>query len=87
MNISLRLIVLLGFALWMIIPGSLSAQDDDLTEFIRLDDTKAIRCLVIVDFIKALIDNLQKGLLFDMRSNLSRVSADSGNDGVVPGGR
>jgi tetratricopeptide (TPR) repeat protein len=29
MNISLRLTVLLGFALWMIIPGSLSAQDGE----------------------------------------------------------
>jgi hypothetical protein len=29
MNISLRLTVLLGFALWMIVPGSLSAQDDE----------------------------------------------------------
>ena len=29
MNISLRLTVLLGFALWMIIPGPLSAQDDE----------------------------------------------------------
>lgn len=29
MNISLRLTVLLGFAMWMIIPGSLSAQDDE----------------------------------------------------------
>lgn len=28
MNISLRLTVLLGFALWMVIPGALSAQDD-----------------------------------------------------------
>ena len=28
MNISLRLTVLLGFALWLVIPGSLSAQDD-----------------------------------------------------------
>jgi len=31
MNISLRLTVLLGFALWMIVPGSLSAQDDSAT--------------------------------------------------------
>ncbi len=29
MNISLRLTVLLGFALWMILPPSLSAQDDE----------------------------------------------------------
>src|ERR1700722_20185300 len=60
--------------------GALNHEANDLVR--RVDHAETICSLRIIDLVKALVDDLQKGLLFSMGGDLCGVGSDGGIVGL-----